>query len=418
MSFITKGFPETTFYDFPTDRWSMYTYSLNVPLEALPDNKDRLFGILVNELLKKKDYWDSENADEKRTLKMLQQIAKSVKYEKGKCLMSLRVYTYSKKGKKVKTHIEDSIDIPEKMDAPANADFNQDYIDSKGKVRIEDVYYDLVTEGVPCECIFAVEHKKRSDEPSIPCEHCHGSGVIKCPECGGSGREQYVDGYYASGEERIKTGPCSECGGTGRIPCPECNGKGAIDIFASNYSLVRSVDEIVSKHVEGWAILPGERVKNILYSSLELEHKEPDGTIEGAIDRSYIYQSHDALNEVAKKGRFVYWKLNKKTFVEDNREEIKEIVEEYGLEDEYGKIVEKTEGDLDEAKRQRGEIVSLKEALFYFPVVTLRVKYGDSDEAKFVLFDKKGKACVNLMGLVGVSVGQALTKKFISLFKK
>ena len=58
------------------------------------------------------------------------------------------------------------------------------------------------------------------------CPTCHGQKMIRCPNCGGSGREQYVDGYFASGEERIKTGACHECFGKGQIPCPDCSDTG------------------------------------------------------------------------------------------------------------------------------------------------------------------------------------------------
>lgn len=418
MGLITKEFPEIRFFDFPTDRWSKYTYYLNTTLEALPENNEKLFERLVNELLNNKDYWDSDNADEKRTLKMLPKIKKSLEYKKGKGLISLFVYTHSKKGKAISTRIEDSIDIPEYMDSPANADYNQDYVDGKGKARIGDDYFDLIAEGVPCDCIFAVEHKKRSEEPTIQCDHCHGSGVVKCPSCNGSGRESYVDGYYASGEERIKTGACSECGGSGRVPCPECNGKGVIDIFAANYSLVRSVKEIISKRVEGWAILPGERPSSVVSSPVELEHKEFDGTIEGGIDRSYITQAHDALDLVTQKGQFAFLKKNNKSYLEDNRKEIEEIMDEMGLTDKYETTISRAESDLNDVKRQRGEVVSRKEAHFCFPAIILKATYGEYDEAKFILYDQNGKVCVNLVGLQGMSAGDALKNKVLSIFKK
>lgn len=418
MGLITKGFPDIHFWDFPSDRWSKYTYSLNTTLDALPEDKEKLFQQLINELLNNKDFWDSENADEKRTLKMLPKIKKNLDYEKGNGLISLLAYTHSKKGKAICTRIEDGIDIPEYMDSPANADFNQDYIDGKGKARIEDNYFDLITEGVPCDCVFAVEHKKRSDEPTIQCDHCHGSGVIKCPSCNGSGRESYVDGYFASGEERIKTGACAECGGSGRVPCPECNGKGVIDIFAANYSLVRSVKEIISKRVEGWAILPGKRPTSVVSSPIELEHKDFDGTIEGGINRSFITQAHDALDLVTKKGQFAFLKKNNKTYLEDNRKENEEIIDEMGLTNKYGTIVSLAESEMNDVKRQRGDVVCRKEAHFVFPVIILKASYGEYNEANFILYDEKGKVCVNLVGLQGISAGEALKKKICSLFKK
>ena len=61
------------------------------------------------------------------------------------------------------------------------------------------------------------------------CPECSGKGKIRCPECGGSGREQYVDGYYANGEERIKTGQCHHCYGKGYFECERCASTGKID---------------------------------------------------------------------------------------------------------------------------------------------------------------------------------------------
>lgn len=58
------------------------------------------------------------------------------------------------------------------------------------------------------------------------CDTCKGQKLIRCSNCEGSGREQYIDGYFASGEERIKTGTCHECYGKGQIPCPDCEGSG------------------------------------------------------------------------------------------------------------------------------------------------------------------------------------------------
>lgn len=409
MDFIKKGFPKTKFLDFPEDRWSTYSSSLGSPLNSLPDNKDNLLEMLVKALLKEY-YWDSENADEKRTLKMLPQLAKSIEIEKGHGLMSLRVYTHSKRGKQINTHVEYAVDLPEKMDAPANADYNQDYINSGETVRVEGEYYNLLQEGIPCESVFSIEHKNRSDEPSIPCDHCHGSGVIKCPQCGGAGRETYVDGYFASGEERIKTGACSECGGTGRVPCPECNGEGSVDIFAPHYSLVRSVDEIISKRVEGLVVLPDQK-EHFLSHSLDLREWDRD-------DKTSFFDCKYALDEVNKEGQFVYWKMNNKTFVEDNRDAIKKSVDEFGISDKYQIIVDSLENSDDEAIRQRGDIVSLKEALYYFPVVTVKIEYGDHLKSKFLIYEDDGKACVKLMRLYGMSIGEVLKNKILSLLKK
>ena len=418
MGLITKGFPGIHFYDFPAGRFDKFPITMKTSLDSLPRDEKQLLNLLVNEYLHQKDYWDSDDAEQKRTLKLLPGMAQSLEYTKGNGLMSLFAYIHSKKLKSISSHIEDNIDIPEFMDAPGNADYNQDYIDAKGYANADDTRYDLITEGIPCDCVFAVEHKDRASEPTLPCDHCHGSGVVKCPNCNGSGRESYEDGNYASGEARMKTGACSECGGTGRVPCEECNGKGVIDIYAAHYSVVRSVKEIVSKRIEGWSILPGESAYNLISSPVELEHKEFDATIEGGIDRSYISQAHDALGVVNKNGQVSYWKKNNKNYIEDNRKAIKEIMEEKGLDSLYDTILERAESDLGDTVRERGDVICRKEAHFCFPVIILKVKYKGFSCAKFIMYEENDKVSVNLLGLDYTTVGEALKSKVFSLFKK
>lgn len=417
MGLITEGFPGLHFYDFPADRSEMFSLTMNTSLDALPGDEKQLLNLLVNEFLRQKDFWDPDDADKKRTLRLLPAMAKSLEYTKGNGLMSLFAYVHSKKLKSIYSHIEDNVEIPEFMDAPGNADFNQDYIDTNGYAKDDDTRYDLITEGVPCNCVFAVEHKDRASEPTIPCGHCHGSGVVKCPRCNGTGRESYEDGNYASGEARMKTGRCSECSGTGRIPCKECNGKGVIDIYAAHYSVVRSVREIVSKRVEGWSILPGERPYRLIYSPVELEHKEFAATIEGGIKQSRITQAHDALGIINKTGQVGYWRKNIKNYIEDNRKEIKETMEEKGLNSLYDKILESIEGNSGDTIRERGDVICRKEAYFYFPVIILKVHYKDFNCAKFILYEEKGKLNVSVTGLDDTKTGEALKSKIFSLFK-
>jgi hypothetical protein len=71
------------------------------------------------------------------------------------------------------------------------------------------------------------------------CPHCKGKGFFKCEECEGSGREQYVDGYYASGEERVKTGQCSHCYGRGKIDCEVCGGARKPEIYSDKYQIIK-----------------------------------------------------------------------------------------------------------------------------------------------------------------------------------
>ena len=118
------------------------------------------------------------------------------------------------------------------------------------------------------------------------------------------------------------------------------------------------------------------------------------------------------------KGQFAFLKKNNKSYLEDNRKEIEEIMDEMGLTDKYETIVSRAESNLDEVKRHRGNVVSRKEAHFYFPVTILKVRYGEYDVAKFILYDQNGKVCVNLVGLRGMPAGFAIKNKVLSLFKK
>ena len=419
MSFLVKGFPEISLYDFPTDRWSQYTIMLKQPLSSLPEDKDQLFEVLVKAFLKDKGRWDSENADEKRTLKSLPKISHTLEYEKGNGLMTFLSYTYSKRGKQVSTSVIENTLSPEYMDSPSNADFNQEYVDQSSKVYVDGEMYDLIAKGVSCDTVFAVEHKNRQEAPTVPCEVCHGSGFQKCPQCNGTGRESYVDGYYASGEERIKTGRCSECGGSGKVPCEECNGRGEIQIYAQKYSLVYSVKDTISKRSATWSYLPGDRYPSRCISSpYELEHKEFENSLDGAIDRSYLYQAHDALDFVRRNGDFTYVKKNNKSFLEDNRKEVEQIMDEDGLVEQYHEIVKREESDTGSLKSQRGDVVSRQEVSFVFPVIRLNVEYGSNYKFHFFLYDKKGTACVKMIKFYGMSFGERLKYRLLSLLKK
>lgn len=66
-------------------------------------------------------------------------------------------------------------------------------------------------------------------ENSKSCTVCNGEKIERCPKCDGSGREQYVDSYFASGEPKYKTGQCSKCYGKGFVTCRHCDGTGLED---------------------------------------------------------------------------------------------------------------------------------------------------------------------------------------------
>ena len=118
MGFINKGFPNIYFYDFPVDRWSKYSCTINTRFDSLPEDKEQLLSLLVKELLKVKAFWDSENIGDKRALRQLVKIAKSIEYVKGNGVMAFFVYTHSKKQKKISTSVIEDVSIPEFMTPP------------------------------------------------------------------------------------------------------------------------------------------------------------------------------------------------------------------------------------------------------------------------------------------------------------
>lgn len=95
----------------------------------------------------------------------------------------------------------------------------------------------------PKSKIFSVKTLENTDG-GVPCSICDSSGSIRCSKCNGSGRESYVDGYFADGSEKIKTGQCSMCFGTGKIICKSCAGSGKHIFHADKYQQVRSCAEL------------------------------------------------------------------------------------------------------------------------------------------------------------------------------
>lgn len=179
--------------------------------------------------------------DVQRKVDILRNIGTSIQVEQGQLLVSLFCDSYCQRDSQIQTRIVEDIFAPESTESPQYADYNYDFLGQEPSQSL------INGNGIKSECTFYREHKTRSHEPFVPCETCHGSGRIKCTACGGSGREKYVDGYFASGEERIKTGSCSECHGRGFVPCPDCHGQGRIEIFAPNYSVEKYVDDVITQ---------------------------------------------------------------------------------------------------------------------------------------------------------------------------
>jgi len=175
--------------------------------------------------------------------------------QSGDALFSLFVQRRCFRSDSIRKRIVEDISTTAFKDSPANIDFPVS--------TVCDIHQD---------CVFCIEHKTREEEPLIPCENCHGSGFIKCERCEGTGREQYVAGNYASGEDIIRTGACPECEGTGKIPCPACGGNGHIEIYAPTYSVIHSVDEVIYHEIVAACWSPWS--SSILFTKNSLKAKQ------------------------------------------------------------------------------------------------------------------------------------------------
>lgn len=255
--------------------------------------------------------------DVQRKVDILRNIGTSIQVEQGQLLVSLFCDSYCQRDSQIQTRIVEDIFAPESTESPQYADYNYDFLGQEPSQSL------INGNGIKSECTFYREHKTRSHEPFVPCETCHGSGRIKCTACGGSGREKYVDGYFASGEERIKTGSCSECHGSGSVPCQECHGLGKIEIFAPNYSVEKYVDEVI------------KQVPSIAYASPWMDNF----TTYGNSHRYMIYkQIETEIQHAVWNEEYVSLKMkNSKEKAKDTTQEIEAQFKQIGLLDIYKK---------------------------------------------------------------------------------
>lgn len=255
--------------------------------------------------------------DVQRKVDILRNIGTSIQVEQGQLLVSLFCDSYCQRDSQIQTRIVEDIFAPESTESPQYADYNYDFLGQEPSQSL------INGNGIKSECTFYREHKARSHEPFIPCETCHGLGRIKCTACGGSGREKYEDGYFASGEERIKTGPCSECHGSGSVPCSECHGQGKIEIFAPNYSVEKYVDEVI------------KQVPSIAYASPWMDNF----TTYGNSHRYMIYkQIETEIQHAVWNEEYVSLKMkNSKEKAKDTTQEIEAQFKQIGLLDIYKK---------------------------------------------------------------------------------
>jgi hypothetical protein len=164
-----------------------------------------------------------------RVLKKLPKIAKNSKITDEYILMSSFLHVMIDRENITIEHVEGNNE----------ADFVKNQYDFDYQISTKDIR--KVFEKENEQVIFSVTTHSSATLP--PCPDCKGKGFFRCEDCKGSGREQYVDGNFADGEERKKTGPCSHCYGQGKIACEKCNGTGKQPIYANTYQTVRRFED-------------------------------------------------------------------------------------------------------------------------------------------------------------------------------
>lgn len=327
---------------------------------------------------------------------MLSNIGTSMQVEEGRLLVSIFCDSYCQRDPQIHTRIVDDIFAPEFTESPRNADYNYDFLkqDPSGSL--------INGGGIKSECTFYREHKTRSHEPFVPCETCHGSGRIKCAACGGSGREKYVDGYFASGEERIKTGTCSECHGHGHVTCPDCHGQGRIEIFAPNYSVEKYVDDVITQKT-GIAYASSWMDSYITYSNEE--------------DNSYYEKDLKAeIQHAVWDEEYVSLKMkNGKEKAKDTTQEIETQFKQVGLLDLYKKnreCMQMEKGFI--CRQERHYVIPIK----HLSITTRRLFKRSDVSYDFYIVPDNAQTCQVLVSTYSIDRTGKFEYLITKLFKK
>ena len=317
----------------------------------------------------------------------MDKIVRDVQLRHGQILVSLYLNTYCKRDKEIHTQIENFPAEHSFTNAPENIDYPVD-IPSSDK---------LLESGISDNCIFSIENKERAKDPYILCQHCNGAGKIKCPSCEGSGREQYVDGYFASGEERIKTGACPTCFGSGKIDCPKCNGLGKIEIFAPEYSIIKSVSEHISQIASCAYATPWS------YGFAPF-HTKNDKWLSDAIQQNV--NNNDFIRILNKNSTMTSL---------DNSELFTLIMNEAGVIDYYNQNA--TQAKKYFAKHNRGDLVCQNERHYLLPISCLTVKFSKDNSTDIYLLPNNEGSTIALLRYSDLGETGTMKYLFYKLFK-
>ena len=326
----------------------------------------------------------SEDEDEKgcnRTLCILDKVVRIMELQHGELLVSIGLDTYCERKKTIRMQILNEPAERSFTDAPENIDYPVDaetFFDKK-----------LLRWGLTGECVFSVENKERAKEPYILCQTCKGSGTIKCASCQGTDREQYVDGYFANGEERIKTGVCSDCQGSGRVTCPECEGDGKIEVFAPIYAVSKSVEEEISQVAFCAYATPWNHYAESCYYSCSDPENDNDDREEPGLLLSQNIQEH--LN---RDGFFRISMKNRKEKLIDRADRVARAMKELNVSELY----KQNENTIREWLKcyRRKNLICRKEQHYLLPISRLTVKISDENpkDIYVIPYDKNSTIAV------------------------
>jgi molecular chaperone DnaJ len=165
---------------------------------------------------------------EERALKKLSKIVTKTRIESGYFVADMFLNISLIRGE-ITTEVIDG----KEMD-----DFNSNPYDIDYEISPDDILDAMYSEPTWKVCA-AVTH-----DANPACPECKGEGAVRCERCGGSRREQYTEGYFANGEEKIKTGQCPRCYGTGKTQCGKCAGSGKRQLFSKQAQTLKKFKDI------------------------------------------------------------------------------------------------------------------------------------------------------------------------------
>lgn len=337
-------------FQMPKDKdlWNMDEWGLQILLVGEIENAARK--------VKGEDVEDrlSDEKGEVRAIRNLSELTGNAKISKGKMIFSYCVEKFidrceSDNKRYVGTDcdkLSQRTSYASKYDAPYLENVsNPEQATAKIMKEIDEVLEinkEITSYGSNAQ-IFSYEIYRENKQT---CTECNGEKIERCPECDGSGREQYIDSYFASGEPKYKTGQCSNCYGKGFITCRHCDGTGLEDkgtgisavaktykekIFYKKYfsyitpwfSRVEEDDTAFSEmskrrvntleHRFGWYFKYYDFLKSRVRNNLTLIHKNQN---EVFIDKS-IVQKDKLLNQIGYEYGDMYDALQKEISVRD-----------------------------------------------------------------------------------------------------